>query len=194
MQAPGWPVLPKRDAWPVGIRRRLCRSGTRMRQTHSCCPSTGSWHFRRTARTRHNQVIRVHCDGAVRINRPSHRSPRERNDVFRDVRLSPLRFLAGPRDLCLGRRLGSRRRSAAAFAIPRETLMFREMEELCYPPIAEAKAIPTGTVKLRLALARQPLEPARTEVRLVEVGPGKRNGALVTRRFAIRHRLRRVLR
>ena len=72
--------------------------------------------------------------------------------------------------------------------------MLREMEELCYPPIAEAKAIPTGTVKLRLALARQPLEPARTEVRLVEVGPGKRNGALVTRGFAIRHRLRRVRR
>jgi hypothetical protein len=72
--------------------------------------------------------------------------------------------------------------------------MFREMEELCYPTIADAKAIPTGTVMLRLALARQPLEPARTEVRLVEVGPGKRNGALVTRRFAIRHHLRRVLR
>ena len=72
--------------------------------------------------------------------------------------------------------------------------MFGEMEELCYPPIAEAKAIPTGTVKLRLALARQPLEPARTEVRLVEAGSDKRNGALVTRNFANRHRLRRVLR
>jgi len=36
--------------------------------------------------------------------------------------------------------------------------------------VAEANAIPTGTVKLRLALARRPLEPARTEVRLVEVG------------------------
>jgi hypothetical protein len=72
--------------------------------------------------------------------------------------------------------------------------MFREMEELCYPPIAEAQAILTGAVKLRLALARQQLEPARTEVRLVEVGPGKRNGALVTRNLAIRHRLRRVLR
>jgi hypothetical protein len=76
----------------------------------------------------------------------------------------------------------------------RETLMFREMEELCYPPIAEAKAVPTGTVMLRLALALQPAEPARTEVRLVEVGPDKRNGALETRGFAIRHRLRRVLR
>jgi hypothetical protein len=62
------------------------------------------------------------------------------------------------------------------------------------PPIAEAKAIPTGTMKLRLALARQPLEPARTEVRLVEAGSDKRNGALVTRDFAIRHRLRRVVR
>ena len=72
--------------------------------------------------------------------------------------------------------------------------MFGEMEELCYPPIAEAKAIPTGTVKLRLALARQPLEPARTEVRLAEMGPDKGNGALVTRGFATRHRLRRVLR
>ena len=72
--------------------------------------------------------------------------------------------------------------------------MFREMEELCYQPIVEAKAIPTGTVKLRLALARQPLEPARTEVRLVEAGSDKRNGALVTRDFAIRHRLRRVVR
>ena len=47
--------------------------------------------------------------------------------------------------------------------------MFREMEELCYPTIADAKAIPTGTAMLRLALARQPLEPPRTEVRLVEV-------------------------
>ena len=47
--------------------------------------------------------------------------------------------------------------------------MFREMEELCYPTIADAKAIPTRTVMLRLALARHPLEPARTEVRLVEV-------------------------
>ena len=71
--------------------------------------------------------------------------------------------------------------------------MLRKMDELCYPPIAEAKAIPTGTVKLRLALARQPLEPARTEVRLVKGGPGKRNMALVTGGFAIRHRLRRVL-
>jgi hypothetical protein len=46
------------------------------------CPLTGSWHFRGTARTRHNQVIRVYRDGAVRINHPSHRSTRERNDVF----------------------------------------------------------------------------------------------------------------
>ena len=72
--------------------------------------------------------------------------------------------------------------------------MLRKKDELCYPPIAEAKAIPTRTVKLRLALARQSLEPARAEVRLVEVGPGKRNGALVTRGLAIRHRLRRVVR
>jgi hypothetical protein len=72
--------------------------------------------------------------------------------------------------------------------------MLRKMDELCYPPIAEAKGIPTRTVKLRLTLARQPLEPARTEVRLVEVGLGKRNGALVTRGFGIRHRLQRVLR
>jgi hypothetical protein len=70
--------------------------------------------------------------------------------------------------------------------------MLRKMEELRYPPIAEAKAIPTVT--LQLALARQPLEPARTEVRLVEVGPVKRNGAPATRGFAIWHRLRRVLR
>jgi hypothetical protein len=67
--------------------------------------------------------------------------------------------------------------------------MLRKMDELCDPPIAEPKAIPTGTVKLRLALARQPLEPARTDVRLVKAGP-----QLVTRRFAIRHHLRRVLR
>ena len=72
--------------------------------------------------------------------------------------------------------------------------MLRKMDELCYSPSAEAKAIPTGTVKLRLARARQPLEPARTEVRLVEVGPVKRNGAPATKGFAIRHRLRRVLR
>ena len=72
--------------------------------------------------------------------------------------------------------------------------MLRKMDELCYPPIADAKAIPTGTVKFRLALARQPLEPTRTEVRLVEVGPVKGNGAPATRGFAIRHRLRRVLR
>ena len=58
---------------------------------------------------------------------------------------------------------------SSPFAIPRKTLMLRKKDELCYPPIAEAKAIPIGTVKLRLALARQPLEPARTEVRLVEV-------------------------
>jgi hypothetical protein len=72
--------------------------------------------------------------------------------------------------------------------------MFREMEELCYATIADSKAIPTETVMMRLALARQPLEPARTEVRLVEVGPAKRNEALVIRGFAIPHRLRRVLR
>jgi DNA-directed RNA polymerase specialized sigma24 family protein len=83
---------------------------------------------------------------------------------------------------------------SSPFAIPRKTLMLRKMDELCYSPSAEAKAIPTGTVKLRLARARQPLEPARTEVRLVKAGPGKRNGALVRRRFAIRHHLRRVLR
>jgi hypothetical protein len=83
---------------------------------------------------------------------------------------------------------------SSPFAIPRRTLMLRKMDELCYSPSAEAKAIPTGTVKLRLARARQPLEPARTEVRLVKAGPGKRNGALVRRRFAIRHHLRRVLR
>ena len=72
--------------------------------------------------------------------------------------------------------------------------MFREIEKLCYPTIADAKTIPTGTVMLRLVLARQALEPARTEVSLVEVGPDKRNGALETRGFEIRHRLRRVLR
>ena len=72
--------------------------------------------------------------------------------------------------------------------------MFREMEKLCYPTIADARAIPTGTVMLRLALARQPLELARTEVRVVEVGPDNRNGALETRGFATRHRSRRVLR
>jgi hypothetical protein len=83
---------------------------------------------------------------------------------------------------------------SSPLAIPRKTSMLRKMDELCYPPMAEAKAIPTRTVKLRLALARQPLEPARTKVRLVEVAPGKGNGALVTRGFAIRHRLRRVLR
>jgi hypothetical protein len=71
--------------------------------------------------------------------------------------------------------------------------MLREMEDFCWPPIAEAKAIPTGMVKFRLALARQPLVPSRTEVRLVKAGPGKRNMALVTGGFAIRHRLRRVL-
>jgi hypothetical protein len=78
--------------------------------------------------------------------------------------------------------------------MPRKTLMLRKMDELCYPPIAEVKAIPIGTVKLRLALARQPLEPSRTAVRLFEVGPVKRNGAPATRGFAIRHCLRRVLR
>jgi hypothetical protein len=72
--------------------------------------------------------------------------------------------------------------------------MLRKKDERWCPPIAEAKAIPTGTVKLRLALAWQPLQAARTEVRRVEMGPGKRNEALVTRGFAIRHRLRRVLR
>ena len=47
--------------------------------------------------------------------------------------------------------------------------MLRKNDELWCPPIAEAKAIPTGTVKLLLALARRLLEPVRTEVRLVEV-------------------------
>jgi hypothetical protein len=83
---------------------------------------------------------------------------------------------------------------SSPLAIPRKTLMLRKMDELCYPPIAEAKAIPTGTVKLLLAPARRSLEPARIEVRLVEAGPGKRNRALVTRGYAIRHHLRRVLR
>ena len=72
--------------------------------------------------------------------------------------------------------------------------MFREMDELCYPPVAEAKAIPTGTVMLLFALARQPLEPARIEGEAFEVSRDKRDRALVTRRFAIRDRLRRVLR
>jgi hypothetical protein len=113
--------------------------------------------------------------------------------VSGDVRLSPHRFLAGPRDLCPA--AGCDRGGVqAALAIPRKTLMLRKMDELCYPPIAEAKALPIGTVNLRLALALQPLEPARTEVRLVEVGPVKRNGAPATKGFAIRHRLRRVLR
>ena len=71
--------------------------------------------------------------------------------------------------------------------------MLRKMDELCYPTIADPKAIPTGTVMLRLALAWQPLEPARTEVRLVEVGRDKRHGALKTRGFATGHRLRRIL-
>ena len=72
--------------------------------------------------------------------------------------------------------------------------MLREMEELFYPPIAEAEAVLTGTVMSRLALARRPLQPAWTEVRFVGVGPEKGNEALVTRDFAMRHRLRRVLR
>ena len=65
---------------------------------------------------------------------------------------------------------------SSPFAIPRKTLMLRKMDELCYSPSAEAKAIPTGTVKLRLARARQPLEPARTEVRLVKAGQVKETG------------------
>jgi hypothetical protein len=79
---------------------------------------------------------------------------------------------------------------SSPLAIPRKTLMLRKMDELCYPPIAEAKAISTGTVKVLLPLTRQLLEPVRTEVRC----RGKRNGALVTTRFRIRRRLRRVLR
>jgi hypothetical protein len=71
--------------------------------------------------------------------------------------------------------------------------MLREKEELCHPPIAETKALPTGSVMSRPTLARAPLEPVWTEVRLVEVGPDKRNGAPVTRSFPIPHRLRRVL-
>ena len=72
--------------------------------------------------------------------------------------------------------------------------MLREMDELCYPPVAEAKAIPTGTVMLLLALARQPLEPARIEGEAFEVGRDKRDRAPETRGFAIRDRFRRVLR
>jgi hypothetical protein len=71
--------------------------------------------------------------------------------------------------------------------------MLREMEELCHPPIAEVKVIPTGSVMSRPALARAPLEPVWTEVRLVEVGPLKRNRAPVATSFAVPHRLRRVL-
>jgi len=82
----------------------------------------------------------------------------------------------------------------AGLAIPREILMLREMEDLCDPPAGEGRAVPTRMVMLRLAPARQPLKPAPTEVRLVEVRPEKRNEALVTRGFAIRHRLRQVLR
>ena len=43
---------------------------------------------------------------------------------------------------------------SSPFAIPRKTLMLRKMDELCYSPSAEAKAIPTGTVKLWLALGK----------------------------------------
>src|SRR5437899_823758 len=75
----------------------------------------------------------------------------------RDVRLAPTAFPAGPgiSASAAGHHRGGTQR--AALAIPRGTLMFREMEKLCYPTIADARAIPTGTVMLRLALARQPL-------------------------------------
>ena len=72
--------------------------------------------------------------------------------------------------------------------------MLKEMERLSYPVIAEAKAVPTGTMMSRLVLARRALAPGWTEARLVEAGPDERNEALVTRDFAMRHRLRRVLR
>jgi hypothetical protein len=72
--------------------------------------------------------------------------------------------------------------------------MFREMEELCYPTLAEAKAIPTATVMLRLALGQQPLEPARIEGEAFEVGRDKRDRAPEPRGFAMRDRFRRVLR
>jgi hypothetical protein len=82
----------------------------------------------------------------------------------------------------------------ARFAIPREILMHRQMEELCDPPAGEARPVPTRMVMTRFAPAQQPLKEARTEVRLVEVRQEKRNEPLITRGFAIRHRLRQVLR
>jgi hypothetical protein len=82
----------------------------------------------------------------------------------------------------------------ARFAIPREILRHRQMEELCDPPAGEARPVPTRMVMPRFAPAQQPLKGARAEVRLVEVRQEKRNEPLVTRGFAIRHRLRQVLR
>src|SRR5882672_1764236 len=104
----------------------------------------------------------------------------------------PFRPAQGISASAVGNHRGGTQR--AALAIPRGTLMFSEMEELCYPPVAEAKAIPTGTVMLLLPLARQPLEPARIEGEAIEVGRDKRDRAPETRGFAIRDRLRRVLR
>ena len=111
-----------------------------------------------------------------------------------DVRLSSHRLSGRPQGISASAAGCDRGGIQAALAIPRKTLMLRELDELCYPPIAEAKAIPTGTVMLLLALARQPLEPARVDGEAFEVGRDKRDRALVTRGFATRHRLQRVLR
>jgi hypothetical protein len=93
--------------------------------------------------------------------------------------------------------VASRERDSAQqahFAIPREILMHSEMEELCDPPAGKARPVPTRMVMPRFAPAQQPLKGARIEVRFVEVRQEKRNEPLVTRGFAILHRLRQVLR
>jgi hypothetical protein len=111
-----------------------------------------------------------------------------------DVGLNPVAFPAAPGVSAAA--AGDDRGGAqhAALAIARETLMLGEMVEVCYPAIADAKAIPSGTMMSRLVLARRPLQPAWTEVRFVELAREKRNEAQVTRDFAIRHRLRWALR
>jgi hypothetical protein len=88
--------------------------------------------------------------------------------------------------------VASRERDSAQqahFAIPREILMHSEMEEL-----GKARPVPPRMVMPRFAPAQQPLKGARIEVRFVEVRQEKRNEPLVTRGFAILHRLRQVLR
>jgi len=71
-----------------------------------------------------------------------------------------------------GARLASRRGNALWPDAARATLLLREVEGLSYAEIAEALAIPKGTVMSRLYYARRQVQARLREAGVVEPSPG----------------------